>query len=156
MWPPELAKVARATAASISNTEVAMRTRLLIPMLLVPIVALAANVHFLSGPTLSQVNGALKACGKLAGLGNQDVTIKLTATATVTCTNNGGNIPPGQTQTLSGSVSDLRPENGNVSFCVTTNSIQNPCPDGMKPKAQFSNVELTVIQGGRVVFHQSF
>src|SRR5947209_8545613 len=76
--------------------------------------AVAANPHFVSGPTFSTSNGALTVSGKIAGLGNKDVTIVVSAQATVTCTNNGGNVPPGQTQTVSGSVSNLRPENGNV------------------------------------------
>ena len=118
--------------------------------------AAAARVHFVSGPTFTQNGGALTATGKLAGLGNKDVTIRLTATGTTTCTNRGGNVPPGQTETVTGTVSNLRPENGNVTFRVTTGSVTNPCPKSMTPQTTFTSATLTVIQGGKVVYQQTF
>src|SRR4051794_35006414 len=90
---------------------------------------MAAHVHFLQGPTFTTSGGALTVSGRLAGLGNQDVTIVVSAVADVTCVNQGGNPPPGQRQTVTGSVSNLHPENGNLSFSVTTGSVSNPCPD---------------------------
>ena len=118
--------------------------------------ASAARAHFVSGPTFTQNGGALTATGKLAGLGTKDVTIRLTATGTTTCTNRGGNVPPGQTETVTGTVSNLRPENGNVVFSVTTGSVTNPCPKSMTPKTTFTSATLTVIQGGKVVLQQTF
>lgn len=131
------------------------RMKLVAGLLMIPVLALAANPHFISGPDVSSQNGSLQVCGTIAGLGNQNVTIELTAIANVTCINKGGNPPPGQRQTLSGRVSNLRVENGRVSFCVTTNRVQNPCPDGMRFSVTFSNAQLTVIQGGRVVLRES-
>jgi hypothetical protein len=90
--------------------------------------ALAASVHYKSGPTFTENGLTLTASGALAGLGNADVTIKLTATGTadrITCTNPGGNTAPGQNrprQTTVGQVVIPAPKikNGNVSFSVTT------------------------------------
>ena len=50
----------------------------------------AASVHFKGGaPTFSDQGTTLKTCFSLAGLGNGDVTIKVTTTGTATtlCTN---------------------------------------------------------------------
>lgn len=134
-----------------------MRTRIvaLALLALTTAVAFAANVHFINGPTTTVSNNTVRVCGTLAGLGNQDVTVTLSGTATVTCTNKGDNVPPGQTQAVSGSVSNLEVKNGSVTFCVTTNRISNPCPDGMRPAATFSNLVLTVYQGGKVVLQQN-
>ena len=116
----------------------------------------AANPHFVSGPTFSASGGALAAAGKIAGLGNRDVTIVLDATGVTTCRNRGGNVPPGQTETVSGQVSNLHPDNGQVSFTVMTASVSNPCPDRMAPNTMFTSATLTVVQGGQVVLQQTF
>src|SRR5882762_7989052 len=110
----------------------------------------AAHPHFISGPTFTASNGALSATAKIAGLGNQDVTVVLEATGVTTCRNRGGNVPPGQTETVSGQVSNLRPENGQVTFTVMTASVSNPCPDHMVPNTVFTSATLTVIQGGQI------
>ena len=131
--------------------------RLLHPRMLVLLalavapVAIAANPHFVVGPAFRASGGALTATGKLAGLGNQTVDIVLEATGTTTCRNRGNNVPPGQTETVSGAASDLRPDNGQLTFSVTTASVANPCPDGMRPTTVFTSATLTVFQGGRIV-----
>src|SRR4030095_10734258 len=79
----------------------------------------AANVHFIQGPTVTATNTSPTVSGTLAGLGNQDITIQLNAQATVTCTNKGGNPPPGQTESVSATISGLRAENGTLKFSIT-------------------------------------
>lgn len=118
--------------------------------------AAAANPHFVSGPTFTVVGGALRATGSIAGLGNKDVTIALEATAVTTCTNRGGNVPPGQTETVSGSQTITDVKNGRVNFAVTTGRASNPCPRSMKPTTTFTSATLTVVQGGRVVLRETF
>jgi hypothetical protein len=136
-----------------------MRKRLLLgsTLLLLALGALAANAHFLGSPTITTNNNrTITVCGTIAGLGNQDVTVVVAATATTTCTNRGSNVPPGLTQTVSGSISNLHPDNGRVSFCVTTAQAGNPCTDGMRPQTTFSNVSVKVFQGGNLVLQQTF
>lgn len=110
----------------------------------------AANAHFITGPTVSTNSTSLTVSGSIAGLGNQDVTIRLNAVANTTCTNKGGNPPPGQAENINATLSGLHPENGRLNFSITA-TASNPCPDGMRPAATFSNISITVIQGGRVV-----
>ena len=119
-------------------------------------VASAANPHFIGSPTFTNNGSSLTASGSIAGLGNKDVTIVLSATGTTTCTNQGGNVPPGQTQTVTGTVSGLHPENGRLNFSVTTGSVSNPCPDHMAATTTFTSATLSVFQGGKLVLQQTF
>src|SRR5215207_4642182 len=97
-------------------------------------VAVAANVHFKPrSPTATDNGTTLTATGSLAGLGNQDVTITVTATgsASTMCVNPGGNAAPGQNKvpvTVTGTqtISASEIKNGNVTFSVTTPEPRQP------------------------------
>jgi hypothetical protein len=137
--------------------------------------ALAANPHFLGSPTFTvNGNGSVTATGSVAGLGNQDVDVRLIArlSVEVLCRNPGGNIAPGQTQqtTVTGAQSNLAVKNGRVDFSVTTAAPtlsgtpkQLGCPNNKWTpeigRVTVQSVTLQIIQpagSNNVVLQQSF
>jgi hypothetical protein len=141
-----------------------MRTLLLT---LISTVALAASPHFVGTPTITAGQTTLRATGKIAGLGNGDVTVVLNADgiASVQCRNHGGNVAPGQDTAVSvaGSVTLASPKNGNLPFAVETVAPvvgSDACPnDNWSAEVlsvAFSGGVLTVLQGGVVVLSFPF
>jgi hypothetical protein len=99
-------------------------------------VALAANPHFIGDVDFNDQGETLLAQGKIAGLGNEDTVILVTATGvpTVTCTNpSGSNQPPGQNPgeiTVAGGeeIPEADVSNGNIIFSVATAEPEDPAP----------------------------
>jgi hypothetical protein len=134
--------------------------------------AIAANVHVVGDPMVTDLGERLEVCLKLAGLGNKDVTITVAATGTATITgfNPGGNEPPGQNKMpISTVVTKTIPrgeiKNGSVSVCLTTPLLDAPDPtDAGFPNdlwsvviddVEFTSVTITVVQGGKTVLNQT-
>ena len=104
----------------------------------------ADSVHLKGGsnsaPTFRDLGLALEVSGALAGLGNENLQVTLTADGnpTAVCVNpavknNKDNEPPGQNPaavTLTGTrgIPASKIKNGNVSFSVTTNGPTTPIP----------------------------
>jgi hypothetical protein len=129
----------------------------------------AANVQFKKSVRTTFTDQGLSAqfCGALTGLGNGDVTITLVAAGqtTVMCINPAGNIAPGHGEEIVAmgqtSIPSTEIKNGNVNFCVTTVTPEDPsakeagCPNNNWTAhitdVDFSSATVIVEQGGKIV-----
>jgi hypothetical protein len=114
-------------------------------LLLAPVSALARNVHFVGTPTCTASGSQLCCSGKLAGLGTAPTSVQVLAN--FTCTNKGGNNPPGQ---ASGQSAPIQPSGGQITFTNVCTSAAN-CPDDMTPSFG-SGATINVLQGNNLVF----
>jgi len=124
--------------------------------------AIAQSGHFVGRQTCRDIGTQVQCSGKVAGLGSTTFEIEVTAqgTATVECTNPGGNVAPGQTKTVtvSGSSGPLAtPRNGQYRYTVT--SAAPSAPEGACPNPQwtatvtdvsFTTATITLREGGTV------
>jgi hypothetical protein len=109
------------------------------------------NPHFMHGsPQYSIADNAVTASGYIAGVGKQDAVINLTADATVSCVNHGGNTPPGLQKSVSSPSLTATPDkNGKLFFSVTTASLDGACPGNMMAQVKFTSATL-IAQVGSV------
>lgn len=107
----------------------------------------AQSGHFLSGgnntPSCTDTGTQVQCTGKVAGLGGTtfEITVEAQGIATVTCTNPGGNVAPGQdtSVTVEGTTSPLpTPRNGQFIFSITSD---DPAP--LPPTPTCPNVQWT-------------
>jgi hypothetical protein len=123
--------------------------------LLVAAPVLAASVHFVEGPVVTTTSTSVTTSGKLAGLGNKDVTLVQSIDVAVTCANPGQNSDvPGQRQSFTSTVTGLHPENGNLVFGVTTDigDLSGSCPNPQwTPSGTMVGGTLAVYQSGKLV-----
>jgi hypothetical protein len=128
-------------------------TGMLLFALVVALVAQPAfgAAHYQVGPSCEDNgNGTVTCTGDIAGLGNENIDVLVTASGTTTCQNRGnkppeGQEPPGLATTSEGSETNLRVKNGRATFSVTTDA-ENPCPDRMRAITTFDTVTVTVFQ----------
>ena len=126
----------------------------------------AANPHFKGGQPTCTADGLTITCtGQLAGLGNEDLVITISGSATfeTTCVNRGGTEAPGQNPAIAQFAdSTIVPaeeiNNGTLSFSVETTitpptptAAQAGCPNGnwtvtVGEATGFSQVAFTVFQ----------
>jgi hypothetical protein len=110
-----------------------------------------AGAHYQVGPDCEDNgNGTVTCTGDIAGLGNENIDVLVTASGTTTCQNRGNKPPTGQEPsgldtTSEGSETNLRVKNGRATFSVTTDA-ENPCPDRMIAITTFDTVTVTVFQ----------
>jgi hypothetical protein len=129
---------------------IAVLSLLVVALAAVP--AIAAHPHFVGGAPTCTDNGQTVTCtGSVAGLGNQNVKVVVTAvgTAEVVCINPAGRRAPGQDTSVSasGSQTITNVENGRINFDVTTSAPQDPNPAQVCPNrkwdANITDVDFT-------------
>ena len=135
--------------------------------------ASAASVHFKGEQTFTDNGLTLTAAGALAGLGNGDVVITLSAdgVGSALCRNPGGNAAPGQNKVpvlVAGTQIILAEaiKNGTTPYQLTTAGPEQPsaaeagCPNGNwtaeLQDVVFSSATISVEQGGATVLEQTF
>jgi hypothetical protein len=148
-------------------------------MLFITVNASAASPHFKHGgePTCTITGSGSSrtvVCGaSLSGLGNGDLTVKVTVSgfAVYQCQNQGGNIAPGQNKVLEGpqtvptTIPSSAVKNGNVTFTTNPNTLTAPatvsgaeagCPNGnwtgVNPTLTITQISMTISQNGQTLF----
>jgi hypothetical protein len=132
-------------------------------------VAAAQNAHFIGEPTCVDIGTQVRCSGKIAGLGEGPVTLRIRAVgiATVECANPAGNVAPGQATTVESTGTFVlgKPRGGQITFRrVTTEPPPAPDPAEVCPNpkwtatitdVEFTTATLVVLQGGEVVLRET-
>jgi hypothetical protein len=110
-----------------------------------PGIAQASSPHFVGTPTASRIGDTLTVSFKLAGLGNEDQTITLTAD--VSCVNPGSNEPKAENKGDVIATGTFTPKNGNVVGSLSGTGTTDPsCSPPMR--LVYSNVTITDVTAG--------
>src|SRR5919201_5061701 len=98
--------------------------------------------------TVTSDGNAVNCIGKLSGLGSTTTNIEVIAP--FTCTNKAGNTVVGQSGGQSG---PIQPQNGQVTFNVTTASVADKCTHADGHTVSFGpSATINVFQNGQLVF----
>jgi hypothetical protein len=131
-------------------------------LLAFPSFASAQAGHFVGTPTCTDEGTTVECSGKVAGLGGTTFTILVSApgTASVECTNPGGQVAPGQsfTTTAAGQSGPFpTPRNGQARFTVETVTPTAPpgsCPNPMWTAevidVEFGDATITLLEDSTV------
>jgi hypothetical protein len=107
--------------------------------------AYAGSPHFVGTPTATRDGDTLTVAFKLAGLGNEDQTITLTADAQ--CWNRGGNEPKAENKGALLASGVFSPKNGNVVGVLSGSATTDPaCNPPME--LRYANVTITDVTAG--------
>jgi hypothetical protein len=107
--------------------------------------AYAGSPHFVGTPTATRDGDTLTVSFKLAGLGNEDQTITLTADAQ--CWNRGGNEPKAENKGALLASGVFSPKNGNVVGVLSGSATTDPaCNPPME--LRYANVTITDVTAG--------
>jgi hypothetical protein len=133
---------------------IVVATAALVVMLATAAVALAQSGHFVGTPVCTDEGTTVECRGKVAGLGGTtfEITVSAPGTASVECTNPGGNVAPGQsfTTTTTGSSGPLAtPRNGQFRFTVESDAPS--APPGSCPNAMWSAEVVDVVFGDATI-----
>ena len=109
--------------------------------------ALADSPHFVSA-TATRSGDTLTVDFKIAGLGNEDQTVTLTADAQ--CFNRGGNAPRAENKGAVLASGTFSPKNGNITATLSGSAQTDPvCSPPME--LRYANVTLTAEPAGETV-----
>jgi hypothetical protein len=107
--------------------------------------AQASSPHFVGTPTATRDGDTLTVSFKLAGLGNEDQTITLTAD--VACVNPGSNEPKAENKGDVIATGTFSPKNGNVVGSLSGTGTTDPsCSPPMR--LRYANTTITDVTAG--------
>jgi hypothetical protein len=116
--------------------------------------AFAQSGHFVGTPTCTDEGTTAECTGKVAGLGGTtfEITVEAEGTASVECTNPGGNVAPGQSFTTDvAGTSGPQPTPRNGQFRFTVETVAPTAPPGSCPNPQWTAEVIDVEFGDATI-----